>query len=280
MGEVRARGIRFNVHRMGRGEPTLVFIHGLVVDNLSSWFLTVAPTLARHCSILLYDLRGHGLSEQPSSGYSIEDQTLDLLGVLDAAGLADKPVTLVGNSTGGLVALFFARRFPERVDSLVLVDAHAGEPGFGEGLVETLGLAEASQDKSAEEVFADWLGRHSVRGEPDRDAADTIRMLERVGSRRRSNLLQTAKSLVFETSFVTDLQHTPPLEDWELASVTCPVLALYGEDSDIRAGGERLAKVLPRCRLEVVPGCGHGVLFQGTERLREALIRWVEEGER
>ena len=51
--------------------PTVVFVHGLVMDNLSSFYYTLAAPLAQAgFGTVLFDLRGHGLSERPPSGYT------------------------------------------------------------------------------------------------------------------------------------------------------------------------------------------------------------------
>ena len=47
MAEVVANGVRFHVQHLSDGDPTVVFLHGLVVDNSSSWYYTVANPVAR-----------------------------------------------------------------------------------------------------------------------------------------------------------------------------------------------------------------------------------------
>jgi len=46
MADVVANGVRHHVQRLGRGDRTVVFVHGLVMDNLSSWYFTVANPVA------------------------------------------------------------------------------------------------------------------------------------------------------------------------------------------------------------------------------------------
>src|SRR4051812_2042866 len=101
MPEVLARGLRFNVLTLGTGTPVVVCIHGFVLDNHSSFYMTLAPALARVAQVVLYDLRGHGLSEQPRSGYTIDDATADLAAILDTLQLNGRPVVLLGHSLGG-----------------------------------------------------------------------------------------------------------------------------------------------------------------------------------
>jgi pimeloyl-ACP methyl ester carboxylesterase len=271
--EVVARGVRFNTHVLGAGEPVVAFIHGLVFDNLSSFYFTLAPRLSPQATLVLYDLRGHGRSEQPPDGYAVADMVDDLRGVLERVGHGERPVTLVGNSFGGLIALRHALAHPDRTASIVLIDAQVGDAAFGPRMGETLGLEGEERDHKLEEMFGDWFARHSRGGTADRDAVDYRAVFERTRARRRKPLERVADRLVHETSLVADLEATPQLTDAELARVACPVLAIYGEHSELRPEGEYVAARLPRCELEVLAGCGHLVLMHETEHVAERIGR-------
>ena len=106
-----------------------MFVHGLIMDNLSSFYYTLAPGVARSTDVVLYDLRGHGRSDRPSVGYRVEDGVADLLGILDALPV-DGPVHVVGNSFGGTIALAAALRHPERIAGMVLIEAHPAFEGW------------------------------------------------------------------------------------------------------------------------------------------------------
>ena len=141
MAELPVGGVRLHVQHLGDPDAPglpVVFLHGLVMDNLASWFFTSAPAVAAHTRVVLYDLRGHGRSERPATGYGIEALVDELIGVLDISGL-DR-VRLVGHSFGGTLALAAALLHPERVGGLVLLDALVPEPGWGDRMADTLTL--------------------------------------------------------------------------------------------------------------------------------------------
>lgn len=100
----------------GRGAETVVFLHGVTLDR-RVWAAQVGALGASH-RCLCVDRRGHGLSAPLHQGW---DPIADLEGVLDDARV-DR-CHLVGMSLGGLDAVAAAARLPERLDSLVLVDA-------------------------------------------------------------------------------------------------------------------------------------------------------------
>jgi pimeloyl-ACP methyl ester carboxylesterase len=230
------------------------------MDNLSSFYFTLAnPVAAAAASVevVLYDLRGHGMSDRPARGYAIATLVEDLRALLDALGI-ERPVELVGNSFGGLVALAFAAAHPARVAKLVLIDAHDGTLGWAAQMTSTLALTGDARDAQIATSFQSWLGRHS--------------------DRKRTRLARAAEALVEGTSLIEDLRASPPMTREALARIACPTLALYGERSDVRARGEELATVLPACELRVLPGCSHSVLWEATAEVRERIVAFLAAG--
>jgi pimeloyl-ACP methyl ester carboxylesterase len=250
MADVVANGIRHHVQRLGSGTRTVVFVHGLVMDNLSSFYFTLANPIAEFAQVLLYDLRGHGMSERPATGYAVPDFVADLAALLDANDVAR--ATIVGNSFGGLVALAFAQLHPARVERLALIDAHDGTAGWAAQMASTLDLKGEARDDKIASNFQSWLGRHSER--------------------KRTRLARNAEALVEGTTLVADLRGSPPVAH---DKITCPILALYGELSDVRTRGEELARTLPLCELVVLPGCSHSVLWEATAEVKERITAFV-----
>jgi pimeloyl-ACP methyl ester carboxylesterase len=144
MPEIEVNGLRVHYQLVGqpadRAEGTIVMIHGLAIDNLSSLYYALAPGVADRMRVVLYDLRGHGRSERPATGYGVDQAVEDLWALLDTLDIRT-PVYLLGNSYGGTIALEAAHRNPERVRGLVLVEGHVAVPGWGEHIVAQLELA-------------------------------------------------------------------------------------------------------------------------------------------
>jgi pimeloyl-ACP methyl ester carboxylesterase len=253
MADAVVRGARLHYQRAGIQGSRLrvVFVHGLVMDNLASWYFTVASSVAAFADVLLYDLRGHGRSERTDEGYTVDDAVRDLVGLLDVT-LGRGPVCVVGNSFGALVAVTLARRFPERVAGLVLVDGHLGDETFGTRMAGTLSLKGKAADRAIAANFQNWLGRHSER--------------------KRTRLGDRARALVEQTSLVRDLEATPPLAEADFAAIDAPTLALYGERSDVIERSRPLLSQMPRCTIEVLPGCTHSILWEATEQVRARTV--------
>jgi pimeloyl-ACP methyl ester carboxylesterase len=101
------------------GDPPVLAAHGWL-DNAASFDL-LAPQLPDR-EIVALDLAGHGLSgpRSPDSGYNLWQDVGDFLDVLDALGWVR--CTLLGHSRGAAISMLFAATFPERVDTLVLIE--------------------------------------------------------------------------------------------------------------------------------------------------------------
>jgi pimeloyl-ACP methyl ester carboxylesterase len=293
MGVVEANGIRLNMMRVPATGPAgapVVMLHGIVVDNLSSLFYTLAHPVSSGNDVVLYDLRGHGRSERPATGYAMADHVADLAGLLQASGI-DEPVILLGNSFGGGVAVAFALAHPERVAGLILIEAHVPVPGSAPAMAAMLrrigelarqGLALEPQLRKERRVTAENLPALRRVGLRD-DQIDFVTLwIETAPSRKVLTMARTADALVNATSLVADVLADPPLSDADLTGVDCPVLLLYGEHSDIVDRGRQLAAVLPRAELAVLAGCDHSVLMAGADRLRDHILPWLADrrGER
>jgi pimeloyl-ACP methyl ester carboxylesterase len=262
MPEVTVRGLRFHVQTVepaepGRAAPVVVFVHGLVLDNLASFFYTLAGPVARAgARSVLYDLRGHGRSERPPTGYTTTEAVADLFAIMREL-CQDRPVYLVANSWGGVIALNAALARPELVAGLVLIEAYgaAGRPDeWNEELLNTLSKAALvlGYERIAEQLLA-------------------------IGERQLGRQVAAVDALVNSTTLLADLAAAEPLRPAELAAVTCPVLAVYGESSDLLAAGRTLAAHLPDCRLHVLSGQAHTVLREATKELLEVLLTWLTE---
>jgi pimeloyl-ACP methyl ester carboxylesterase len=258
---IEARGLRFHTQVL-RGDPVLdtdgnpverpkiVMLHGLVIDNLSSWFYTLAHPLAQQADVYLMDLRGHGRTTIPDTGYSVEENVADLLAMLEAWGIDDEPVHFFGNSFGCVVGLTLAHKHPEKVASLFLIEAHFSVPGWGEQMAGSLQMAAFGLDEGAVRAWLD-------------EEAD----------RKTSRLAKRSEKLFFGTSLIEDLKAEPPIA-W-LAEVTPPLYAVYGSESDILDRARELEAQVQGSTLEIVPDSSHALLIENPGLIKARAMAWL-----
>ena len=116
--------------------PPVLLIHGLMA---TAWSWTpVARRLSERTRVLAMDLRGHGLSESPRSGYDLESLAFDGLTVLTANGLgvdaAGPPAVIAGHGLGAMVAAMMPTVRPESIAGVALVDAGWEDLGEATGM--------------------------------------------------------------------------------------------------------------------------------------------------
>ncbi|GHO44123.1 alpha/beta fold hydrolase [Ktedonospora formicarum] len=107
----------------------LVMLHGLGA-TADTWLLLAEELCTQHQQhpVIAFDLRGHGLSEQPEAGYDLMNIAEDVVHGMAVLGLGQ--VALVGHGWGARVALVLAARHPALISHLILIDCPHVEPRY------------------------------------------------------------------------------------------------------------------------------------------------------
>jgi len=263
MPRIRTRTIELAGLQLGSG-PDLVLSHGLAANH-AFWYLQMAPRFASHYRVTLYDLRGHGGSELPATGYTTRDFAEDLRALMDAQAL--ERAHLVGHSFGGAISLHFAALYPERVRSLTLIDSrlHALQP-FG-----------SDDDRDywdGQRERTEARGHHVPPGTPrwllplfeelessshGTDSPDMLPGLLPEGGlwdpKRRSS--KRWLKLVNETTLLADLRDEAGLDAPAIAAIDVPTLLIYGERSLLLKTCAELDRLLPDVTTRILSGAGH-----------------------
>ncbi|MEV0184119.1 alpha/beta hydrolase [Streptomyces sp. NPDC050625] len=238
--------IRLHVQRMGprQGRPkaaTAVLVHGLLTDSLASYYFTVAPAFAAAgIDVVMYDLRGHGRSERPRSGYTLDHNIDDLEALLDRLDVTG-PVHLVGNSYGGTIAFGWAARHPGRTASLTLIESEPATAAWAAKLGGILDRVVTELAYNEPDAIA-WITSHR--------------------SHNTARLAKGAARLARETTLGRDIPASRVLTEDEIRSVRCPVLGVYGGDSDLVELVSLKETLLGDFRAVVLPGHEHSVLVE------------------
>ncbi len=133
--------IQLHVREYEREGQAVVFLH-FGGANLMAW-QRVVPYFQDRYRLALVDLRGHGQSDRPRTGYHIDEMAADIAGVMRHLDL--ERAHIVGSSLGAEVGLSLAANYPERASSLVCEGALASEYG-------PYGLWEGSEAEFEEHV--------------------------------------------------------------------------------------------------------------------------------
>ena len=117
--------------------PAIVLLHGWTASI--HWWGRITPLLARGHRVIRIDLLGHGGSEKPKDGYSMEEQADRVAGALGRLNV--RRAMLVGHSTGGEVAIALAARHPGVARRLVVMDTEPDERYVDPDLLAKLSVA-------------------------------------------------------------------------------------------------------------------------------------------
>jgi pimeloyl-ACP methyl ester carboxylesterase len=270
MVRIPARDVTLNAVQAGQG-PDVVLVHGLGA-SLAFWYPHIAPALARAFRTTAYDLRGHGRSEMPTTGYSIASMAEDLGAILD--GFAIASAHLLGHSFGAVIAIHLALSRPDRVRSLILADPvswwakrHA-EMGSGFRRIgnDASGyplrvrpadvVTEMSEFMAADAVSARFpVGSGALSGAPQAWRLERYPAL--TGSLRGAVARNRWRRLLAATTLASDLSRETGPRLGILRLVAVPCLLTYGDQSRYQPFCRILHGALPSSRLLAVHGAGH-----------------------
>lgn len=128
--------IHFIEYKTEENLTPLVMLHGLTA-NAHCFDALVYRGLATQFHLIMPDLRGRGHSDKPTFNYGMQHHAKDIIAMMDYMGF-DK-VSIAGHSFGGLLAVYLATHFPERVAQIVVLDAAAEmNPKVGQMLFPVL----------------------------------------------------------------------------------------------------------------------------------------------
>lgn len=274
--------MEMHYQRIGAGED-VVLVHGLGA-NLAFWYLGGGRHLADHRQVLLYDLRGHGRSSTPASGYRLPRLVEDLDALLSHLGLDH--VHLVGHSFGGRVALAYAGLHPEKVRSLVVADTQIAAfqpavrlrdwPHWARWRSEL--MQHGLTNPPADDTLIDFrllaeLGRYGNEvATTGRPAPRRIALRSRdMGNRGRENW----STMLATTTAPQDFEDETPLAESFFARITAPTLLLFGGFSHCLPTAHALLRCLPDARLVEIPNVGHFFPAVAPLRFAHAVDRFL-----
>jgi pimeloyl-ACP methyl ester carboxylesterase len=241
-----------------------VLVHGLAYDR-AGWG-RLPDLLARSFRVLLVDNRGVGESDAPEGPYAVSQMAADVAAVLDDAGIERSHI--FGVSLGGYIAQDLALTHPERVQKLVLASTAPGGP--------------RSHPMPAAGI--DAFGKYPTM---EREAGLRLMVENSLGARGVRDVPGLADEI-----FAYRLEHAPSLAAWQaqayagatfdaydrIGKIAAPTLVIQGGADNVvdPRNAELLADLIPNSRVEVVPECGHLLVWEDSERVAELVTEFLQ----
>jgi pimeloyl-ACP methyl ester carboxylesterase len=270
-GRIETNGLSLHYLDWGGEDPVrAIALHGFAL-NCHSWD-EVAPGLLRRVRLLAFDQRGHGLSDRAPSveDYSRDAMVADLEEIVRALEL-DRPV-IIGHSMGGMNALTFAGRHPDRVRALVLVDV--GPEIRVDGASEVLQFVRGPYELESLDAWVE----HTHRYYP-------YRSKEAIRHRLEVSLVETGRGTLrkqYDERFRRDFGGVEPSREdlWEAAhAIRCPTLLVHGGASPVLSleMAQRFADEVEKVRFTSIPGAGHSVAGDRPAEFVEVVLEFLDE---
>jgi pimeloyl-ACP methyl ester carboxylesterase len=268
---VEVRGAKLWYRVTGEGEP-VVQIHGAGFGHYN--LDPVTPLIAEAgFRVVDYDMRGYGASDRPLQHYDMEVWADDLAGLMAALGIDRAHVH--GTSMGGMIALVFAGKYPERTTSVVINCAAAKLGAAGRLIFKNwIDIARLDPQGPGSKTLAELIAWQALSKrflESDCDGlVDTIQTILRDSNR--------VDVFTAACQAMCDMDLTP----W-LARITAPALVLGG-DNDIMTpwdqgpagvGQEGIFRGIAGAEKHVVRGGGHSTIFDSTEEHARVVIDFL-----
>jgi pimeloyl-ACP methyl ester carboxylesterase len=248
-------GVRLHCATQGPRQGTaMLMLHGYSDSSFS--FSQVMPLLPADFRVIAPDLRGHGNSERPPSGYHISDMADDVLDLMNTMDVAS--AIIVGHSMGSFVAQAIAERAPERASALVLTGS--APTSVNDAVTALREMIDALTDPVDEEFVRSFQYGTVAMPVPkafmDAVIANSKRMPARIWKAIYEALLEYRPS-----------QMRPFVR----------TLVLGGKEDAIFSAAEQmqLARQYPDARLQLVDRVGHALHWEQPDTFVAALMRFV-----
>ena len=238
-GFVIANGIRIHYWRTGGAKPSMVMAHGSSDDGLC--WTNFAKEFSADFDIVMFDARGHGLSDPPGMNDPADAQAEDLAALIRELKLT-KPIVM-GHSMGSASAAWFAAKYPDVPRAIVLEDPFLGPRRTGAGGDREQRRAQilATNNKTEAELVAQCL-----KGSPQWGQSEC-------------EVWAPSKRMHHPNTAYANVGARPAMGELFL-KITAPTLILKADaDAAVRAENEKVAALLPKGQIVHIRGAGHNV---------------------
>lgn len=257
-GYVMANDIRIHYYRTGGSKPVMVMAHGYSDDG-RCW-TNFAKELESQFDIIMVDARGHGMTDPPQTGGSMEAMVEDLAGVIRQLGLK-KPIVM-GHSMGSAATAWFASRYPDVPKAVVLED-----PGL---LPRPMQSSPAEMEKRRAQILQ--MNNRTL----DEIAAICMKSTPKWGE-SECGYWAPSKRLHHPGAATAISGPRPKLTDL-LAKITAPTLILKADaPDDVKKQNEEAVKGLKNVRLVHIKGAGHNVRRDEKQSTLDTLRAFLGE---
>jgi len=257
---VTVNGGKVSYDTKGSGANTMVFIHGWAADR--SFFDSQIQEFSKTHRVIALDLPGHGQSQQ------VKSANIDSF-VAAVEALASKPVILVGHSMGAIVAREFARRKPNHVKGIILVD----------GSIFQLPPGQADRERAMESFhrLAKSFGPSSEKPIRERQISVFLSNLYADSTPRELQMSVLRKVLATSPETAESAMYSiGDLRYWSDDKLNCPVLALRAGKQQPPNDEAYLRSIFPKLTYQFMPGLSHFLMMEQPAKVNSEIRTFLK----
>lgn len=262
--DVKDCKLYYEVH--GEGPPFL-FISETACDG-AVWKLYQIPEFSRDHRVIIFDYRGTGRSDKPSSKYTTQIFVEDIVALLDHLGA--EQLIVCGHSMGGRVAQLLTLECPRKVKKLILASTGAAHP-------EMKGIPLKLCKEMVEKGYERYVREHTIEVGWTEQYVETHRHL--VDKYLAVRLADLAPLECYLRHVIARQEHDT---GGRLKDIEVPTLILVGDDDhggasgvSHRAGAEFLARGIADSKLVVLPGERHNYFFTNPDAAHNKIREFI-----
>jgi len=274
---IEVNDVTVHYKEMGAGETTFILLHGFGASTYS--WREVMDDFAQRGRVIAYDRPAFGLTERPmpedwvENPYGMKANIELLRGLMDALNI--EKAVLVGNSAGGGVSVAFGLEYPQRVDSLILVDPGVGGgrgpqfPAWALPLMWTpqmrhLGqlMMRDYQESLPNTIQREWFDQTKLTAQIKQEPLKIFK-------------IKNWDRAFYELTFAPAYPELRPL----LPQLTLPVFIIAGaEDRLIRSWYfEAISTEIPNAKLSLIPNCGHVPQEECPDEFMKNVLNYLQD---
>jgi len=263
MPQLILKELPFYYETTGSGFPILAV--NAFSFNLRVWDQQRGPLSTRY-RFITFDLRGHGKSSAPETGYSALDYLQDLEALIKHLDL--DAVCLMGHSTGANIALEYTLKHPEKVRALILADP----------LVNGIRFPRAWRD--AYRAFREVTLAEGVSAGLEKAWIENPIFEDFEGNKSKKMFIKDVVRS-FSGQPVRVMENYPWSDQAmdRVSRITAPTLIIYGDQnfSECIDVAEQLCAAIPGAKKIILQGIGHLSHIQGPSSFTHAVLCFLSE---
>lgn len=265
--------MRLFFRKYGEGPP-LVILHGLL--GMSDNWITIAGKISNRFTVILPDLRNHGQSPH-SSEHDYNSMSTDIYDLVSELGFSK--FFLAGHSMGGKTAMYFAMKWPEMIEGLLIADISPFYPPptrlkdykQHESLLNTIletDISDTGSRNSIEIMLKEKIPSEKLR-------ALIMKNIERTDS---GSFAWRINAPVLIRNLDKILEDITPMDEKDKCITGFPVIFLKGENSEYLMNDDlaEITRLFPSAEIRTVSNAGHWIHADAPDMVARHLLSLLD----